>query len=106
MLCWRTCVWNMRGRRLFVTQQKSWLFIAREVIVGCETCNRLFADYKRSVHLFTDTVLYSRGVESDSMVGAKEADRLRQACDDARAAMMEHRRMEHNGGFPSKSGSS
>ena len=42
------------------------------MIMACETCDRLVTDYKRSVHLFTDTVLYSRGaVESDSMLGLK-----------------------------------
>ena len=76
-------------------------------VVACETCDRLFAGYKLSVDLFTATVLYSRGaLGSDSRLGAKQADRLRQACDYARAAMMEHRRLKDNGGFPPKSASS
>jgi hypothetical protein len=76
-------------------------------VVSCETCDRLLADYKRSVDLFAATVVYSRGaLESDSGLGAERADRLRQACEHARVAMMEHRRLEHNGGFSPQSGSS
>ena len=69
----------------------------------CETCNQLLADYKRSVHLFTDTMLYSRGaLKSDSGLDVEQADRLRQVSEHARDALMEHRRLQHNGGFPPK----
>jgi hypothetical protein len=69
--------------------------------------NRLFADYKRSVHLFTDGLLRLRGaLEDDSRLGAKQVDRLRQACERARDVLMEHRRVEHDGSFSSKLGSS
>lgn len=72
-------------------------------VMTCETCDRLLADYKCSVHLFTDEVSRSFGaLGSDSRLGAK---RFRQACQDALDALMEHRRVEHNGGFPSQSGS-
>jgi hypothetical protein len=75
--------------------------------MACETCDRLLAGYKRAVHLFTDTVFYSQGtLESDSRLGAEQADRLRQASEHARDALIEHRRLGHNGGFPPKSDSS
>ena len=72
--------------------------------MGCEACDRLLADYKRSVHLFSDEVSRSLGaLGSDSRPGTK---RLRQACQYALDALLEHRRLEHNGGFPATSGSS
>jgi len=70
---------------------------------ACETCDRLLVDYKFSVHLYTDEVLRSLGAGSDFRLGAQ---RLRQACDCGLDAIMEHRRLEHNGGFPAQSGSS
>jgi len=69
--------------------------------VACETCNRLLVDYKCSVHLFSDEVSRSLGaLGSDSRLDTR---RLKQACQDALDAIIEHRRLEHNGHFPPKS---
>jgi hypothetical protein len=65
--------------------------------VACETCDRLLVDYKFSVRRYTDEVLRSLGAPgSESWLGAS---RLRQACECALDALMEHRHVEHNGGF-------
>ena len=67
--------------------------------MACETCDRLLADYRSSVHLFSDEVLRMLGaLGSDSRLGTQ---RLSQACQYALDAIMEHRRLEYNGGFPS-----
>src|SRR6516225_10586181 len=65
--------------------------------VACETCARLLADYKCSVHLFTDGLMYMRGsTESDFRLRTKQWDSLKQSCEQALDAIMKHRRRKHN----------
>jgi len=70
----------------------------------CVTCEWLLFNYKRSVHVFADEV--SRSLEAPGSDSSLSTPRLRQACEYARDAMIEHRRLEHDGFFPPKSGSS
>ena len=57
----------------------------------CEMCAKLLADSKRSAGLFTKAVQRIPGIlGDDSRVAAEEVDCLRQACKDARDALMAH----------------
>jgi hypothetical protein len=63
--------------------------------MDCKTCDELFSDYKRSVHLFTKVVLNLAGIRGADFA-SEQADGLRLKFNDARDTLTAHQHHHHN----------
>ena len=62
----------------------------------CEICDGLLANYKSCVRLFTNAQRSLRGaIGDDFQLALKELKHLKQACEDADRALLDHWRQDH-----------